>query len=172
MTSASSQALLKAIAKATYKNLCRLVKKEREAPFQYTAVGMTVPKSVTRVTVDPSVKHIPENAFQDCTRLVEVQLHEGLRLIGAGAFMNCTSLPRIHFPSSVTEISSGAFYSCTGLVDVELQEGLRSIGAREFKICASLPRINIPSSVTHIDDDAFADCTGLVDIPVRACVCT
>ena len=93
MTSASSQASsLKAIAKATYETLlvqgyveenevnifCRLVKEEWEAArdsvlFQYTAVGMTVPKYVTRVTVDPSVKHIPENAFRDCTRLVEVR---------------------------------------------------------------------------------------------------
>ncbi len=83
MFSASSQASsLKAIAKATYETLlvqgyveenevnifCRLVKEEWEAArdsviFQYTVVGMTVPKSVTRVTVHPSVKHIPEYAF-------------------------------------------------------------------------------------------------------------
>ncbi len=98
MTSASSQAsLLKAIAKATFEtllvqgyieenevNICScLVKEEWEAArdsvlFQYTAVGMTVPKSVTRVTVHPSVEHIPEKVFPDCTRLVEIQLHEGL----------------------------------------------------------------------------------------------
>ena len=80
MTSASSQELLKAIAKATYETLlvqgyveenevnifCPLVKYEviRDIVlFQYTAVGMTVPKRVTCVTVDPSVEHIPENAF-------------------------------------------------------------------------------------------------------------
>jgi hypothetical protein len=165
MTSASSQAsLLKAIAKATFETLlvqgyveenevnifCRLVKEEWEAArdsvlFQYTAVGMTVPKSVTRVTVDPSVKHIPDNAFRDCTRLVEVQLHEGLRSIGARAFRNCTSLPLIHIPSSVTKIDYDAFDSCTGLVDVELQEGLRMIGMNAFRYCTSLPRIHIPS---------------------------
>jgi hypothetical protein len=105
------------------------VKEEWEAArdsvlFQYMAAGMMVPKSVTHATVDPAVEHIPENAFQDCTRLVEVQLHEGLRLIWAGAFRNCMSLPRIHIPSSVTDIGDGAFYSCTGLVDVELQEGI------------------------------------------------
>jgi hypothetical protein len=81
MTSASSPSL-QAFAKATYKTLlvqgyveenevniyCRLVKEEWEAArdsvhFQYTVAGMTVPKSVTRVTVHPSVKHIPEYAF-------------------------------------------------------------------------------------------------------------
>ena len=83
MTSASSLASLQAFAKATYKALlmqglveennvnifCRLVKEEWEAArdysvhFHYTAVGMTVPKSVTCVTVDPSVEHIPDHAF-------------------------------------------------------------------------------------------------------------
>ena len=111
MTSVSSQAAsLKAIAKATYETLlvqgyveenevnifCHLVKEEWEAArdsviFQYTVAGMMVPKSVTHVTVDPSVKHIPGNAFRDCTRLVEVQLHEGLRSIQSMAFWNCTS---------------------------------------------------------------------------------
>ena len=80
MTSASSQASLQASAKATYETLlvqgyveenevnifCPLVKYEviRDIVlFQYTAVGMTVPKRVTCFTVDPSVEHIPENAF-------------------------------------------------------------------------------------------------------------
>jgi hypothetical protein len=56
-TSASSQASLKP---------------RNSVLFQYTVVGLTVPKSVTCVTVDPSVKHIPDNAFRECTRLVEV----------------------------------------------------------------------------------------------------
>ena len=113
--------------------------------FQYTVAGMTVPKSVTRVTVDPSDEHIPENAFRDCTSLVEVQLHEALRSIGVEAFRNCMSLPRIKIPSSVTDIGDWAFDDCTGLVEVQLHEGLRSIWAGAFMNCTSLHTYSILS---------------------------
>ena len=52
-------------------------------------VGTTVPKTVTRVRIhDHSVEHIPEEAFYECTALVEVDLHESLRSIGRWAFGN------------------------------------------------------------------------------------
>ena len=39
--------------------------------FLYT-VGIVVPKTVTRIRIHHSVKHIPDFAFFDCTNLVEV----------------------------------------------------------------------------------------------------
>jgi hypothetical protein len=45
-----------------------------------------IPDNVTHVKVDPSVKEIHAAAFEDCLSLVEVELSEGLQVIGINAF--------------------------------------------------------------------------------------
>jgi hypothetical protein len=116
--------------------------------FLYT-VGTTV-KTVTRVRTHHSVKHIPEEAFRHCNRLVEVELNRGLRRIGRWAFGSCRSLLRIIIPSSVKIIDEYAFFNCTALVEVELHEGLRTIGRAGFRQCSSLLRVNTPMSVSPL----------------------
>jgi len=119
--------------------------------FLYT-VGIVVPKTVTRIRIHHSVKHIPDFAFFDCTNLVEVDFHEGLYSIeiGNSAFKNCSSLRRCNIPSSVRTIGVAAFYACTAMVEVELRVGLRTIGRDAFMNCRSLLHIIIPSSVRSI----------------------
>jgi len=97
-----------------------------EGVFLYTK-GVSVPRNVTRVCIHHSVKHIPLNAFSGCTALVEVELHDGLRSIGEGAFNECSSLLRIIIPPSVSDILYRAFSGCTALVErafVRLTEGI------------------------------------------------
>jgi hypothetical protein len=128
-------------------------------------VGTTVPKTVTRVRIhDHSVEHIPEEAFYECTALVEVDLHESLRSIGQWAFGNCRSLLRIKIPSSVIFIDNYAFCRCSALVEVMLHEGLQRIERGAFKTCSSLLCIIIPPSITSIDDYAFSGCWALVQV--------
>jgi hypothetical protein len=45
-----------------------------------------IPRDVTHVKVDPSVKEIHNHAFQDCRSLVKVEFSEGLERIGRCAF--------------------------------------------------------------------------------------
>jgi hypothetical protein len=137
-----------------------------EGVFLYMG-GLNVPRNVTRVRIHHSVDHIPADAFQRCNRLVEVELNEGLRRIGAYAFRNCSSLLRINIPSSVISIGDRAFLKCSALVEINLHEGLQVIGDEAFKSCISLLRINIPSSVTTIDDWAFFNCTALVEVKLH-----
>jgi len=54
--------------------------------------------------------HHLSRAFQNCTSLVKVVLHEGLIRIGHGAFAGCSSLHHIDIPHSVTAIWEGAFH--------------------------------------------------------------
>jgi hypothetical protein len=51
---------------------------------------------------------IPEFAFSGSS-LQEVNLPEGLRVIGLGAFESCTELEGIQFPNSITQIETYAF---------------------------------------------------------------
>jgi hypothetical protein len=55
-----------------------------------------IPRDVTHVKVDPSVKVIGRSAFERCLSFVEVEFSEGLEVIGHGAFHNCTNLMLIN----------------------------------------------------------------------------
>jgi hypothetical protein len=116
-----------------------------------------IPRNVTHVKVDPSVKEIHARAFQDCWSLVEVEFSEGLQVIGHGAFFNCTKLKHINkLPSTLKEIHNEAFQDCASLDSrIEFPEGLQVIGNRAFRECGELKRIKIPSAHVVIGEWAF-----------------
>jgi hypothetical protein len=126
-----------------------------------------IPRDLTRVKVNPSVKVILAQAFDNCSQLTNVQLHEGLEKIGERAFCNCTSLHAIVIPPSVKEIPAKAFDLCSQLTNVELHEGLEKIGWRAFCNCSSLHRIVIPRSVEVIYEFAFAGCSQLTNVELH-----
>ena len=77
-------------------------------------VAKELRRSVTRVRVGPQVAEIPYRAFYGCVKLIELQLNEGLKVIGESAFLGCTALRSVTVPSSVTELRLGAFFDCSG----------------------------------------------------------
>lgn len=60
---------------------------------------------------------IPENAFENCSKLVRVTFPNGLKTIGASAFANC-GLVTVKIPYAVNSIRSEAFLNCDRLVEV------------------------------------------------------
>ena len=69
--------------------------------------------------------------------------HEGGAVaVGAGkghsAFLGCSSLVEIEFPSSLDEIASVAFRECHSLKSVRFNRRLRSIGGQAFLYCENL----------------------------------
>mmetsp|Transcript_8234 Transcript_8234/g.20254 ORF Transcript_8234/g.20254 Transcript_8234/m.20254 type:complete len:453 (-) Transcript_8234:187-1545(-) len=136
------------------------VSKHAASEFFYTGKE-EVPKDVIAIIISPTVTAIPELAFHNCKHLKSVSLNEGLRIIGKGAFSDCTSLQSVRIPSTVTEIGEEAFWGATSLVDVVLNEGLLKIGATAFAVCMSIERIAIPSTVKQIDRCAFQQCCGM-----------
>ena len=97
------------------------------------------------ISIPSTVEIIGPLAFSNCSRLIEVELCEGLQQIQQNAFLVCYSLERISIPSSVKEIGFGAFMYCSQLRNVELGEGLENIGRYAFAYCGSLERIVVPS---------------------------
>jgi hypothetical protein len=72
-----------------------------------------IPRNVTHVKVDPSVKEIHAWAFADCQSLVEVEFSEGLERIHCRAFMSCENLKFIHkLLSTLKEVGDDAFWIC------------------------------------------------------------
>lgn len=86
--------------------------------------------------------------------------------IGEGAFENCSKLKEIELPASLTEIGSFAFRGCSSLTDIEIPAGVAKIGNYAFERCSSLTNIKIPESVIEIGTNPFADCENIQSITV------
>ena len=132
--------------------------------------------NIKHLVVENGVTSIGNNAFRDCTALIDadmskasslssigmsfwgckkldgVVLNEGLKTIGGSAFTYCENLKSIHIPSTVKEIGSWCFQRCFGLEEVTFAEGsqLTKIEAATFTMCSNLRKITIPKSVIEI----------------------
>ena len=107
-----------------------------------------IPKNITHVSIDPSIKVIISCAFSRCSRLIEVELHDGLEEIEEAAFMDCINLQRVFYydgkgknksykngiPPSVRMIGSQVFLCCKKLANVELREDLKQLNMLRFLV--------------------------------------
>lgn len=72
--------------------------------------------SGTTVSLDlygtTGLTEIPDNCFENCTRLTKIILPEGITSIGANAFSGCEELSSIYFPTTLKKIGENAFTNC------------------------------------------------------------
>ena len=130
--------------------------------FVYAGGEQEVPRNVTRVRIDRSVKIIPERAFHFRQNLLSVETHDDLEKIERDAFLYCISLRRIKLPG-VRIVERGAFCNCYDLSDVEFGDKLETIEWNAFGGCQSLQKIKMPS-VRNIGHSAFSGCEQLADL--------
>ena len=128
-------------------------------------------------SIHPNAKIIAGGAFNDCKKMAEITLPDGLLGIGKGAFSN-TEIQDIIIPNTVEYIGESAFYNCKKLADVvvpnrvdniadetfagcknlvsiTLSEETKCIGEYAFKDCSSLKNMTLPNTITYIGDSAF-----------------
>lgn len=85
---------------------------------------------IEKITIPGSVSKIGYCAFIK-SKLKYVEIEDGVKTIGDGAFENCEDLLEVSIPASVTSISGGAFYNCTN-VHITVAAG-SSLNADSFK---------------------------------------
>jgi hypothetical protein len=130
--------------------------------FVYTGGEQVVPRDVTRVIVDKSVKIIRREAFYERDRLVSIEMHDGIEIVEEWAFCGCTSLRGSIKLPGVRVVEDFAFES-TGLTDVEFGDKLETIGYHALRNCRSLRSVKMPT-VREIDRYAFDNCDQLTDV--------
>lgn len=124
---------------------------------------------LTTIEFPDSLRLIGGGAFAECTELNNLILPSGVK-IGHHAFSECESLTNIVIPDDVTDIGANAFIGCLSLVEIELPPDIRKIETGLFYSCVKLESITIPSKVESIGRDAFFDCTALTSITIPASV--
>lgn len=66
---------------------------------------------------------------------VLVELPDGLRVIGKGAFMDCTNLETVAVPPTVLMVGESAFVGCASLKQVHILAILRAETEAESVFC-------------------------------------
>lgn len=85
-------------------------------------------------------------AFQNCSSLLEADIHASASVISKKTFAGCISLKEIVIPNSVKELGTGVFQDCESLESIDLGCYLRTIGENTFTGCTTLSTINIRST--------------------------
>ena len=122
-------------------------------------------KNEVSYTVPESVKEIDSSAFAGCASLQKINLPEGLKKIGEGAFSN-SGITSVVIPKSVESIPKDAFNCCEKLTSVKLPQGISKMEKGAFSGCASLESIVLPDSIEYIAQHAFRDCEALKSIKI------
>ena len=113
--------------------------------------------SLVNITIAASVTSIGEDAFKGCA------IKEATIPAMACPFINNSNLEKVTITSGET-IPSDAFSNCSSLTSVTIPASVTSIGEDAFSNCSALTSITIPASVTSIGGYAFYQCSSLQSI--------
>ena len=104
---------------------------------------------------------LPAQLLSNITRYIKtVSIPEGYDRIEVGAFSNENKqsvLENVNLPNGLTLIGKNAFQGCNYIKSIELNEGLENIGESAFS-GTTLESVKFPSSLKIINDCAFANC--------------
>lgn len=109
-----------------------------------------------KVTLSKSLTEIADGAFSRNIHLKNIDLHEGLTVIGASSFMGAP-LTELHIPSSVTEIKSRAF-SSHRLEKLKVPGTVKTIGNYAFEQNTkfrTLTEVDLRNGIEEIGNYAF-----------------
>jgi hypothetical protein len=103
------------------------------------------------------VSSIGDEAFANCSSLIDIELSDSLTEIGSSAFENCYSLERILIPSGVEmkDAGSPAFVGTPLLKTIVFEEGREEISGAPYFNLNSGADIYIPKSVKRVSLSPF-----------------
>lgn len=105
------------------------------------------------ISIPSSVKVIGDGAFFDCSEITSVSIPDSVEEIGFLSFAYCLSLTELTLPSNLSEIAMGTFLYSDGLETVTIPASVKSIGNAAFSGCESITTIYFKG--TPAEWDAF-----------------
>ena len=120
---------------------------------------------ITSISLPASIQSIGKSAFENCTKLKELDFQQlqKLQSIGENAFKN-SGLNSIELQKSVNSIGAGAFEN-TKLKNVDFQnlKNLQTIKENTFK-GSNIEKLLLPESIKDIEKSAFENCNKLSEV--------
>ena len=126
--------------------------------FYWGGVNDSMFPELKEVELGSSVVEMPENSFQDCTKLTSVSIPGTIVTLGDGAFRRCTGLTSVKMHEGTTAIGAGSFYGCTGLTSFDMPNTIETIGIGAFNGCKNLSNVRFSNNLKKISDYAFYRC--------------
>ncbi len=117
-------------------------------------IALAVPAE--RYAVASGCLGVAKKAFCDRRELREVELPEGLEVIGPFAFAH-TSLEEFKAPSSLAHIGERAFFECSSLCSVDLGQGLLTLADHAFT-STGIKNLTVPASIEGLGNPVAAHC--------------
>jgi len=96
-----------------------------------------------------------------CGASVNVNIPEGVTVIGERAFAGLDRLKSVTIPNSVEVIEYGAFSDCISLSNILIPDSVERIDDRAFENCKHLYSITVSNKVTSIPQGVFSGCDNL-----------
>lgn len=109
------------------------------------------------------------------SQVKEIVIANGVRSVGANAFVGFTALEKVSLPYSVTSIGSKAFYNCKSLKSINFPTSIQKYGDRAFANCTALNSVTIEglmntkartTATVEIGSFAFEGCTNLASVEI------
>ena len=116
------------------------------------------------------VKVIGNGAFADCSLITEVTIPSSVTTIEQNAFSSCTALKKVTFEGTTCNIGNAAFIYCSSLETIKLPSSLKAIPNEMFAYSTALTSVTIPSTVERIGKEAFKMCSSLTYAGIPASV--
>lgn len=120
-------------------------------------------EKIRAIQLSERITRIGSFAFLDAP-IDEVNIPDGVKEIGSGAFENCCDLEAIFVPPSVTRIEEYAFSGCQKVSSIKGMQGVKEIGRKAFSFCRKLTEIRLSDSISEIGSEAFGYCEGLTEV--------
>ena len=126
-------------------------------------------EGLDHIVLPKSIKTMGTQVFLRCTGLESVTFEEGIELtqLPNNTFQNCTKLTEITLAPTMKTIGENAFYGCMSLSKLVLDEGIEAIGANAFNSCSALQNITLPQSIETLGSTAFGGSNGIRQITVN-----
>ena len=134
---------------------------------QTTAIGDEVFKDCTnlrRITWHEGITKVGKSAFENCGNLRQVLLADSVLVNEYDQEMEDTC---VEIPEGVKVIPAKTFRNCSSILQVDWYEDAEgeqtggSIGASAFENCSALAEVDIPNHVANIGEAAFNGCASL-----------
>ena len=111
-------------------------------------------RSITKINVPNSLRRIRDGAFNDSLR-TPIRLHDGIEIIGTGAFVYCI-FTNFRVPPLIIMIPESMLSNCRAMFSLELSENMREIRWRALRYCHCLRNVAFPLNAVF-GDDIFID---------------